>query len=75
MMTESDKSLIKQLIHAGRQGVIHDLMPEYNFEKSQEIIREMGAKWCCHPDNAVKRLDVPLPLLNEPRTKVLKGRK
>jgi hypothetical protein len=75
MMTENDKALIKQLMQAGKYDVIYDLMPEYNLLKSQEIIKSMGAKWCCHPDNQVKRLDVPLPLLNEPRTKVLKGRK
>ena len=72
MMTENDKVLIKQLMQAGRYNAIYDLMPQYNLEKSQEIIKSMGAKWCCHPENAVKRLDVPLPLLNEPRTKVLK---
>lgn len=70
-MTDNDKSLIKQLIHAGRQVAIYDLMPEYNFLKSQEIIKDMGSKWCCHPDNAVKKLEIPLPILNEPRTKVL----
>ena len=74
-MTDNDKNLIKQLIHAGRQVAIYDLMPEYNFLKSQEIIKQMGNKWCCHPDNAVKKLEIPLPILNEPRTKVLKGRK
>jgi hypothetical protein len=47
-------------------------MPQYNLEKSQEIIQSMGNKWCCHPDNAVKRLEVPLPILNEPRIRVLK---
>jgi hypothetical protein len=26
----------------------------------------------CHPDNSAKRLDVPLLILNEPKTKVLK---
>ena len=72
MMTENDKSLIRQLMHAGRHNVIYDLLPEYNLEKSKEIIEQMGAKWCCHPDNHIKRLDVPLPILNEPKTKVLK---
>jgi hypothetical protein len=71
-MTENDKSLMKQLMQAGRYNAIYDLMPQYNLEKSQEIIKSMGAKWCCHPENAVKRLEVPLPILNEPRIRVLK---
>ena len=71
-MTDNDKSLLIQLMKAGRYDAIYDLMPQYNFEKSQEIIQSMGNKWCCHPENAVKRLEVPLPILNEPRTKVLK---
>jgi hypothetical protein len=71
-MTENDKSLLIQLMKAGRYDAIYDLMPQYNLEKSQEIIQSMGNKWCCHPENAVKRLEVPLPILNEPRTKVLK---
>lgn len=74
-MTENDKSLLIQLMKAGRYDAIYDLMPQYNLLKSQEIIQDMGNKWCCHPENAVKRLEVPLPILNEPRTKVLKGKK
>lgn len=72
MMTENDKNLIKQLMNSGRHNVVYDLLPEYNLLKSKEIIKEMGNKWCCHPDNAVKRLDVPLPILTEPKLKVLK---
>ena len=71
-MTENDKNLIRQLMQAGRYDAIYDFMPQYNLEKSQEIIQSMGNKWCCHPDNAVKRLEVPLPILNEPRIRVLK---
>jgi hypothetical protein len=71
-MTENDKSLLVQMMQAGRYDAIYDLMPEYNLLKSKEIIKDMGAKWCCHPDNAVKRLEVPLPILNEPRIRVLK---
>jgi hypothetical protein len=72
MMTENDRNLIKQLMQAGRHNVVYDLLPEYNLLKSKEIIEKMGAKWCCHPDNSVKRLDVPLSILNEPKFKVLK---
>ena len=74
-MTENDKSLIKQLMNSGRHHVVYDLLPEYNLIKSKEIIEQMGNKWCCHPDNAVKKLEIPLPILNEPRTRVLKGKK
>ena len=72
-MTPNDKSLIKQMIHAGRVTAIHDLMIDYNRQRAKEIIVEMGEKYCCHPKNFVKRLDVPLPLLSEPRpSKVLR---
>ena len=26
----------------------------------KSVIKRMGTKYCCHPDNYVKRLDVPL---------------
>jgi hypothetical protein len=71
-MTDNDKSLIQQMIRADKMYAIIDFMPEYNLLKSKEIIEQMGNKWCCHPDNAVKRLDTPLPILNEPKYKVLK---
>lgn len=71
-MTDNDKNLIRQLMQAGKYDAVYDFMPQYNLEKSQEIIQGMGNKWCCHPDNAVKRLEVPLPILNEPRIRVLK---
>ena len=71
-MTNNDINLIKQLIQAGKMGVVYDFMPEYNLIKSKKIIEQMGNKWCCHPDNAIKRLDTPLPILNEPKYKVLK---
>jgi hypothetical protein len=74
-MTENDKNLIQQMIRAGKMDRIIDFMPEYNLIKSKEIIEQMGNKWCCHPDNAVKKLEIPLPILNEPRTRVLKGKK
>jgi len=35
----------------------------------------MGSKWCCHPDNYVKRLEVPIEILQQNKTKVLKGKK
>ena len=71
-MNNNDISLIKQLIHAGKMGLVYDLMSEYNLMKSKAIIEQMGDKWCCHPNNKVKKLDVPLPILNEPRVKILR---
>ena len=72
MMTNNDISLIKQLIQAGKMGAIYDLMPEYNFMKSREIIEQMGEKWCCHPNNKVKRLETPLEILKQHQSRVLR---
>jgi hypothetical protein len=46
----------------------------YQAKEIKEMIEKMGTKWCCHPDNRIKRLDVPLLILNEPKTKVLRKR-
>lgn len=62
--SENDLSLILQMMKAGRHDAVFDLMPDYNLDKSRRIIKSMGNKWCCHPENAVKRLDAPLPVLN-----------
>jgi hypothetical protein len=75
MMTNNDISLIKQLIQAGRMGAIYDLMPEYNLMKSREIIEQMGEKWCCHPNNKVKRLETPLEILKQHQSRVLRRSK
>jgi hypothetical protein len=71
-MTESDISLIKQMMSAGRFEAVYDYLPDYNLMKSKQIIESMGSKWCCHPDNAVKKLDQPLPILSESRVKILR---
>ena len=71
-MTENDINLIKQLIHAGRMGVVYDLMPDYNMMKSKEIIEKMGEKWCCHPNNKVKRLETPIEILKQHQSRVLR---
>jgi hypothetical protein len=68
----SDRELVKQMIKAGRYGAILDFMPAVIAADSKEMIEKMGTKWVCHPDNRVKRLDVPIPILNEPKTKVLR---
>ena len=74
-MTENDKNLIKQLIQAGKMGVVYDLMPEYNLMKSKAIIEQMGEKWCCHPNNRVKRLETPLEILKQHQSRVLRRSK
>jgi hypothetical protein len=68
----SDRELVKQMIKAGRYSAIMDFMPAVIAADSKEMIEKMGSKWVCHPDNQAKRLDVPLPILNEPKTKVLR---
>lgn len=71
-MKNSDRELVKQMISAGRYNAVLDFMPAVIAADSKEMIEKMGAKWCCHKDNQVKRLDVPLLILNEPKTKVLR---
>jgi hypothetical protein len=68
----SDRELVKQMIKAGRNDALLDFMPAVIAADSKEMIEKMGSKWVCHPDNCIKRLDVPLLILNEPKTKVLK---
>ena len=74
-MTNNDAKLISQMMKAGRYDAVLDFMPQYNLEKSKQIIESMGSKWCCHPDNYVKRLEVPIEVLQQNKTKVLKGKK
>lgn len=71
-MSPNDKSLIRQMIKAGRYSAVIDFMPEFNLQKSKEIIETMGDKWCCHPSNAVKRLEVPIEILKQNQSKILK---
>lgn len=71
-MTDNDISLIKQMISAGRFQAVYDYLPDLNMMRSKQLIESMGSKWCCHPDNAVKKLDQPLPILSETRAKILR---
>jgi hypothetical protein len=71
-MTDNDINLIRQMISAGRFQAVYDYLPDLNMIKSKRIIESMGNKWCCHPDNAVKKLDQPLPILSESRAKILR---
>jgi hypothetical protein len=74
-MTANEVNLIRQMMQAGKYNSVLDYMPDYNLEKSKAIIKEMGSKWCCHPDNYVKRLETPIDILQQNKIKVLKGKK
>jgi hypothetical protein len=71
-MTPNDRSLILQMMKAGRYSAVLDFMPAYNLDQSKEIIKQMGDKWVCHPANKVKKLDVPLDILKSHQSKVLR---
>ena len=71
-MKNSDRELVKQMIKAGRYAAILDFMPAVIAADSKEMIEKMGAKWVCHPDNRIKRLDVPVESLKKNQPKVLK---
>lgn len=60
------------MMNAGRYNAIYDLMPAFNLQKSKDIIKDMGSKWCCHRDNQIRRLDVPLEILKQNQSKILK---
>jgi len=70
----SDRELVKQMIKAGRYSAIMDFMPAVIDSDAKDIIEKMGAKWCCHKDNQVKRLDVPIEILRQNQPKVLRKR-
>jgi hypothetical protein len=76
-VNKNDKSLISQMIAAGRFNfAIYELLCQQNAVNNKIAVKKMGAKWCCHPDNAVKRLEVPYDLLNAHRgSKILKQTK
>ena len=67
-MTKNDKKLLGQMIEAGRfSWDIYAVLCKQNAIKSKDIIKAMGNKWVCHKDNQVKRLEIPLDLLNAHR--------
>lgn len=74
-MKKNDINLIRQMMEAGRYKAVYDFMPDYNLAKSKEIIKKMGAKWCCHPSNKVERLAVPLEILKQNQSKILRKSK
>ena len=73
-MTKNDKSLLTQMIERGKfNWDIYELLVQQNAKNAKAIIKKMGNKWVCHPDNFVKKLDVPLPILSQ--SKVLGSKK
>lgn len=65
-MTKNDKKLLTQMIEAGRFSyAMYELLIKQNEMDSKAMIKKMGNKWVCHPDNRVKRLEVPLGQLNK----------
>jgi hypothetical protein len=71
-MTRNDKKLLGQMIKAGRFSyAMYELLVEQNKRQAKTTIKRMGNKWVCHPDNYVKRLEVPLPLLSR-ESKILR---
>ena len=71
-MKNSDRDLVKQMIKAGRYSAVMDFMPDVIMSDSKDMIASMGEKWCCHPSNRVKRLDVPIEILRQNQPKVLR---
>lgn len=50
---------------------MYELLVKQNEQNAKAMIKKMGNKWVCHPDNYVKRLEVPLPLLSR-ESKILR---
>lgn len=54
------------MIEAGRFSYpMYELLIEQNAANSKAMIKRMGNKWVCHPDNHVKRLKTPLGQLTK----------
>lgn len=72
-MQQSDRALLRQMIQANRFNFeIYELLCQANKAKSAELVAEMGDRWCCSKANAVKRLEVPLEILKQNQSKILK---
>lgn len=71
-MTKNDKKLLTQMIEAGRFSyAMYELLIEQNKIDSKAMIKKMGNKWVCAKINHVKKLEVPLDILEKNRLKVL----
>lgn len=65
-MNKNDKSLLKQMIEAGRFSYpMYELLIEQNKANSKAMIKKMGNKWVCAKANHVKRLETPLGQLTK----------
>ena len=54
------------MIEAGRFSYpMYELLIKQNEANSKAMIKRMGNKWVCHPDNHVKRLKTPLGQLTK----------
>lgn len=54
------------MIEAGRFSYpMYELLVVQNATNSKAMIKRMGNKWVCHPDNHVKRLKTPLGQLTK----------
>lgn len=74
-MTKNDSKLLSQMIHAGKfNWDIYQLLIKQNEVKTKALIESMGAKWVCHKDNQIKKLDVPLDILSEHKSKLLRSK-
>lgn len=56
MSSSNDKKLLSQMIRAGifNEDIVK-LMRSQHEADSKKIIKQMGAKWCCHPSNAPQK--------------------
>ena len=51
---------------------IYQLLVQANKDKSAELVAQMGDRWCCSKANAVKKLEVPLEILKQNQSKILR---
>jgi hypothetical protein len=71
-MTKNDKNLLKQMIEAGKFSYeMYELLVVQNKANSKAMIKRMGNKWVCAKINHVKKLEVPLDILEKNRSKIL----
>ena len=56
-MTKNDLQLVEQMVAAGLDQQIPDLMTLSREEKVKRLIEKMGTKWRLHPDNFVQRVE------------------
>lgn len=55
-MTNNDLHLVKQMVVAGVEDKILDLVTLSREEKVRQLIEKMGNKYRLHPDNFIKKV-------------------